>query len=165
MSKEKETEKVEEQIEEPKIEEKPETLTVEALDEKIKELERKVKNKEEEAERVHKKLAKFEEDEKIRKQAEMTELEKLESRALDAEAKLQDLTIKEQKRSIAAEVGLPDVFALRIQGETPEELKADAQKLLDALPKPGKPIQPTNPGDNASSKKETDAERRQRLGI
>ena len=158
------TEKVEEVVEETK-EKKAEPVTAEALQAKLEELERTVQNKTEEAERVHKKLAKFEEDEKLRREAEMTELEKLEARAKDAEAKLQELNIKEQKRSIAAEVGLPDVFALRIQGETPEDMKADAEKLLGALPKPGKPLGATNPGDNASQKQETDAERRRRLGL
>lgn len=157
-------EKAEEVVEETKIT-KPESVTVEGLQKTLEELERTVQNKTEEAERVHKKLAKFEEDEKLRKEAEMTELEKLESRAKEAEAKLQELTIKETKRAIAAEIGLPEIFALRIHGETPEDMKADAQKLLDALPKPGRPINATNPGDNASPKQETDAERRLRLGL
>lgn len=76
--------------------------------------------------------------------------------AKEAEAKtlqqqLNELTHKQLQADIAAKVGLPSVLATRLQGNTPEELEADAKALLETLPKaeskqksPG--LHPTNPG-------------------
>jgi hypothetical protein len=57
------------------------------------------------------------------------------------------------------------VFADRLQGETPEELEADAKKILEALPKAPKQapaIGATNPGAGASQG-ETIAQQRARV--
>ena len=76
--------------------------------------------------------------------------------AKEAEAKtlqqqLNDLTHKQLQADIAAKVGLPSAFATRLQGNTAEELEADAKALLENLPKPEQKqkspgLHPTNPG-------------------
>ncbi|MFA5150964.1 MAG: hypothetical protein WC554_00245 [Clostridia bacterium] len=118
------------------------------------------------------KLSKFEEAERQRKEAEMTETEKLQLQISEKEksltqiqSELEQLKLNEKKREIAEEVGLPTLFALRIQGTTPEEMKADAMVLLGAIPKIKTTINATNPGNNSLSDKETDEERRKRLGL
>lgn len=72
-------------------------------------------------------LAKNAEWEKLAKQRE-DELNKVKA---DLAAK----ELAEKKRAIAEKVGLPAVFAERIQGNTDEELEADAKLILGALPK------------------------------
>lgn len=101
-------------------------------------------------------LAKNAEWEKLAKQRE-EELTK-------AKAELELKALAEKKRSIAEKVGLPPVFAGRIQGNTDEELEADAKAILDALPKDNKPKSPgpTNPGEGGLPK-ETDAQKYARL--
>lgn len=171
---EKETEKVEQEINEK--ENKPEMTekvkTAEELQEEINALSRSLANKTEEAQRVHKKLEDYEKAEENKRKAEMTEMEKLQDKIGETETalkqktdELEQMKLNEVKRGIAEEVGLPTPFALRIQGETPEDMKADAQALLDAMPKVKATIPSTIPGANAQHLKETDVERRQRLGL
>lgn len=123
-------------------------------------------DKEREANKTNKgaleKLAKFEEAEKKRIEAEMTEMEKMQKRAEEAESKWKEYETKENKRKIAQEVGLPLELADRIRGETPEEMKADAQTLLAVVPKAPK-ISATNPGQNATGQSETDEEALRRI--
>lgn len=118
------------------------------------------------------KLSKFEEAERQRKEAEMTEMEKLqlqisekEKSLMQIQSELEQLKLNEKKREIAEEVGLPTPFALRIQGTTPEEMKADAMVLLGAIPKIKTTLNATNPGGNALPNKETVEEQRKRLGL
>lgn len=123
-------------------------------------------DKEREANKTNKgaleKLAKFEEAEKKRTEAEMTEMEKMQKRAEEAESKWKEYETKENKRKIAQEVGLPLELADRIRGETPEEMKADAQTLLAVVPKAPK-ISATIPGQNATGQPETDEEALRRI--
>lgn len=80
----------------------------------------------------------------------MTETEKATKRAAELEAKLKAYERTEAQRKVAEKVGLPAALATRLQGETPEELEADAKALLETLPKPTKPapgINATNPGN------------------
>jgi predicted RNase H-like nuclease (RuvC/YqgF family) len=156
----------------PKIDEKSKPKTAEELQIEIDALNRSLANKTEEAQRVHKKLEDFETAEKQKKDAEMTEMEKLQASIVEKEndlkkttSELEQLKLNEKKREIAEEVGLPTLFALRIQGTTPEEMKADAMVLLGAIPKIKTTINATNPGNNSLSDKETDEERRKRLGL
>ena len=122
---------------------------------KLREFEKKSKTQE-------KKLLAYEEAEKQRKEADLSEAEKAKKRADEAESKLKELEIKEQRRTIAEEIGLPVEFADRIRGETPEDMKADAQAFLDKMPKVPK-ISTTNPGENANGRAETDIERLHRI--
>ncbi len=99
-----------------------------------------------------KRLEELEAEEAKRKEAAMTETEKATKRAAELEAKLKAYERTEAQRKVAEKVGLPAALATRLQGETPEELEADAKTLLETLPKPAKPapgIIPTNP-TNAS---------------
>lgn len=98
------------------------------------------------------KLEAFEKAEQERKQAEMTELEKLQAQLKDAQSQLERRALEDTKARIAKDVGLPDALAARIQGANEDEMKADAAKLLEALPKPSKnPVLATNPGAGAGA--------------
>ncbi len=125
--------------------------TVEELRAEYEKQQRTLTNKTEENTRIHKKLDGFEKAEDERKKAAMTETEKLKADLEAANKKLAEHNRTEQRRTIAAKVGLPLAFASRLQGETPEELEADAKSLLEALPKPPPEkklpnISATNPG-------------------
>jgi hypothetical protein len=122
--------------------------TIEKLRAEIKELKPKAKAAEE-----------LSAAEQKRKEAEMTELQKLQAELEKTKAEAKALQLKEMRRSAAAKVELPLVFADRLRGETPEELEADAKEILAALPKAPKPpaISPTSPGAGASQG-ETDAQ-------
>jgi multidrug efflux pump subunit AcrA (membrane-fusion protein) len=102
--------------------------------------------------------------EQKRKEAEMTELQKMQAQLEKAQADLKAAKLAELKRQAATEVELPLVFADRLIGETLDDLKEDAKKILAVLPKAPKPpkVEATNPGPGASTG-ETLAERRARV--
>jgi hypothetical protein len=139
----------------------PEAITPQQPAENVDELKRRISELNRESADRRKKLEAFEKAEADRKQAEMTEAERMKAKLAEAETAL----IEARKMAIAAKHGLPDVLADRLKGNTIEELEADAAKLMETLPKkaatqPG----PTNPGTQGAAK-ETDAERRKRLGL
>lgn len=138
--------------------------TVEELKARLEEAERRAKNKADEADRHFRKLAKFEQEEAKRKEAEMSELERANKHAQELEAQVKGLQFKTLQHEIAGRIGLPPVYADRIRGETPEEMEADAKVLMDALPKQkaAPNTGTTSPGTNASTG-ETEAEKRKRL--
>jgi len=120
-------------------------------------------------------LAKAEEE---RKKAEMSEIEKLqadyEAEKAEREKLLNEIAKRDaerernkMQREAAQKVELPLEFADRLKGETPEDMEADAKKLLEAMPTKPKPrVTSTNPAGGAGgSGGETDAERRIRLGL
>lgn len=119
-----------------------------------------------EAQSLRKRLLDFEEAEQKRQEKELSEAELLKKRLAEKDALLKDLTKKELQREVATKVGLPLNLASRLQGETADELEADAQALLGILPK-SQPqtskVNPTNPGQNASGNGETDAQRMSKL--
>lgn len=164
------TETVEKQLPETgeKKEEKQEVQapeTIESLKARLAEAERKAQNKAEEAERHYKKLAKFEAEETKRKEAEMTELQKAQAKAEEAERRAAKLEHEKLQNAAAVKVGIPAIFADRLKGETPEEMEADAQSILESIPKTNSKSSPgpvNNPGANGKQG-ETDAERRKRL--
>ena len=157
----KETEMVETQVETQVIDK---TETVEELKARLEEAERRAKNKSDEAERHFKKLAKFEQEEAKRKEAEMSELERANKHAQELETQVKALQFKTLQQEIAGRIGLPPVYADRIRGETPEDMEADAKLLMDALPKQkaAPNTGSTNPGEQAS-KEETRAQKLTRL--
>jgi len=110
-----------------------------------------------------KRLDELEAAETKRKEGEMSEVDKLTKRLTEAEAKLKAKERADAQRAVSEKVGLPLAFAERLQGETPEELEADAKKLLEALPKaPKQPnINPTNPG--GAERGETPEQARERI--
>jgi hypothetical protein len=116
-----------------------------------------------------KRLTELETAEAKRKEAEMTELQKLQAQLEATNKALHAKELAEARRAAADKVGLPAALANRLQGETPEELEADAQALLDTLPKPqptepAKPKSPgiVNPGANGSTQ-ETYAQQKARI--
>ncbi len=113
-----------------------------------------------------KKVAELEEAEKKRKEAEMTELQKAQAKLAELEGQLQTEKLARMRQEAATAAKLPAEFAERLKGETPEDLKADAEKVAETLKKiqkpGGPPVNPTNPNNN-SENGETDAQRRQFL--
>jgi FtsZ-binding cell division protein ZapB len=99
--------------------------------------------------------------EQKRREAEMTELQKLQSALEKTQAELKAAQLSQLKKDIAVKVELPLVFADRLHGETADELEADAKKILEALPKAPKPppVSPTSPGAGASQKETLDQQR------
>ena len=143
-----ETEQVEEKpnIEEEIVEQQEEDFDKERAMATIKNL----RKFEKEAKKLQDKIALYEQKDNERKLAEMSEIDRLKLEAQEAKSKLAELTLKEQKREIAHKLNLPEAFADRIKGDTPEEMEADAKGLFDALPKPGTSKSlVTNPGAQA----------------
>ena len=151
----------------PKVDPKVEPVkepTLEELKAKLAEAERHANNKTEEAERVHKKLEAFEKAEQAKKDAELSELDREKKARADLEVENKRLKTESLKQSIATKLGLPESLALRLQGETPEEIEKDAKEILETLPKKtAVNINATNPGAGAVVG-ETDDERGRRLG-
>jgi len=119
-----------------------------------------------EAAERRKKLEAFEKAEDERRKAELSETERLKQELAQSQAKLEAAQRTELQRSVADEVGLSHVFALRIQGADREAMLADAKAMLEALPKAaaGAPqLSATNP--SAATKGETDEQKRVRLGL
>lgn len=112
-----------------------------------------------------KQLEDYEKSEREREEAELSEMDKLKRRLAETEGELSSLRIMQVKRKVARDVGLPDVLAERLQGDTEDAIKEDAERLLATLPKTPKApaIQPTNPGANASAGVETAEQRRKRI--
>ena len=138
--------------------------TVEELMAENKKIAKALKDANFEAANRRKKLEAFEKAEEERKLAELSETERLKAELGKRDSELQELTTKQQQREAADKVGLPPIFADRIKGKTPEEMEADAQTLLEAMPK-GKAAPnagATSPGDQAITG-ETEAEKRKRL--
>lgn len=109
-----------------------------------------------------KRLDKLEAAEKDRLEADMSENDKLKAENQRLTAEIHKRDIVDAKRQIAAEVGLPPELAPRITGADEEEMRQDAEALLELLPKPEKDpkkdpkILPNNPitGQEAGETKE-----------
>jgi len=124
----------------------------------------KLREESKDAKKDAKRLAELEKGEQTRIDAEKSELQKAQDRAAQLEADLKLERIRILRRDAAEKTKLPAAFADRLQGETPEELEADALKLLEAMPKPVAPkLNTTNPGEPQTG--ESDADRRKRLGL
>ncbi len=109
-----------------------------------------------------KRLAALEAKEKERTDAELSELDKAKKHIAELEAEIKAQARRELQRKVAEKVKLPLVFADRIQGETEEEMEADAIALLAAMPAQVAPkLAPTNPSQPQTG--ETEAEKRKRL--
>jgi predicted nuclease with TOPRIM domain len=111
-----------------------------------------------------KKLEELEKAEQARKDAELSEMERLKKEAETLRLAAAEAQRTILQRDIAEEIGLPIVFAARIQGADREAMLADAKAMLEALPKAKPPAgSATNPGTAATG--ETDEQRRKRLGL
>lgn len=144
----------------------PTPETGESLDAQIKRMEAALKKANSEAAKYRKQAESFEQAEAKRKEAELSEMEKLQKRLAETEAEANRLKLESLRRQAAEKAGLPAALASRLQGATPEELEADAAALAETLPKSTKTppnVPPTNPGGNADGKAETDEQKRRRL--
>ena len=121
-------------------------------------------NKEQEAARHFKKLESFEQAEQAKKDAELSELDKEKKARVALEAENKKIKLDLLKQSTASKLGLPEILANRLQGETPEEIEADAKQLLETLPKKTSSASATNPGAGAQVVK-TDAEKLKEMGF
>lgn len=102
-----------------------------------------------------KKLAEYEAAEQKRKEAEMSELEKLQSQIKVQQEQIRAQATREMQRASADKYHLPAELVARLVGETAEEMEADAAKLAAALPKQAV-INPTNVSNGPT--KATDAQ-------
>lgn len=71
-------------------------------------------------------------------------------RIADTEAKLKAAEIAGIKREVAARHNMPAALANRLQGETAEDIEADAKELMAALPKPVAPNINSGTGNGAT---------------
>lgn len=146
----------------------PQTTAGKTLDEVLAENERiskALKDANKEAADRRKKLEAFEKAEQTRKDAELSESQRLQKENETLRAQAESANRQVLQRDIAAEIGLPSAFAGRIQGSDRDAMIEDAKAMLAALPKQGAPtISATNPG-GGQSRQETDDEKRKRLGL
>jgi chromosome segregation ATPase len=142
----------------------PKTETVESLKAQLETVAKALKEANNEAAKRRKRLDELEAEETKRKQDAMTESERIKAELEQTQKELKQTQRAILQRTVADETGLPAVFADRLRGETPDELRQDAEALLKSIPKQPKP-QPgtTNPGSGRAG--ETDAQRRVRLGL
>lgn len=149
---------------EVKAVEKTEAQEVKEQPQDLDALKRSLANKTEEADRLHKKIEKFELEAEEKRKAEMTEAQRLKEERDTFERQAKSLERAQRQRDAADKAGLPLMFAERLKGETPEELEADAKALLEAMPKaPAKQqgkIGNNAPGEKAVAGELTDDERR-----
>ena len=148
---------------EPQPPEPSKSLSLDEMKAELEKAQRALLNKTEETARIHKKLESLEKAEEERKKAAMTEAERLKAELEETRQQYAELKKAEQRRAAAEKVGLPLAFAPRLQGETPDELEADAKSLLEALPKAAQQktpaVAPTNPGSGASTRETVDQQR------
>ena len=104
--------------------------------EKLREIEKQAKKDKAELDRLK-------QEEQKRKDAELSEADRLKKELAQTQASLEAARLKELQRSVSDEVGLPAVFATRVQGADREAMLADAKALLAAIPK-GATAQPGN---------------------
>jgi hypothetical protein len=94
---------------------------------------RKLRDVEKQYKQEKKELERLKADEARRKEAEMSETEKLKARADRLEAELTQERSERLRLKVASKYNL-DALASRLKGETEEELEADAQELAKLLP-------------------------------
>ena len=87
----------------------------------------------------------------------MTELEKLTKKANELEAELRESKVREMRNKVGTQYKLPAEIAELLQGADETEMKAHADRLAKALPKPAS-LTPTNPAQGETTT--TDAQRR-----
>lgn len=123
---------------------------------KLRETESKFKKMTREMERIQ-------EEERKRKEAEMTDVEKYKAKAEELENALKLERTEKMRLKVSSKYQLPEKLAARLQGETEEEMEADAAELAKLLPKQKQAPQ-LQSNDVADGKKgETDAQKRARI--
>ncbi len=76
--------------------------------------------------------------------------EAAQQRIAETEARLKASEIASIKREVAGKLNMPQALANRLQGETLEEIEADAKELMAALPKPAAPNINSGTGNGAA---------------
>lgn len=76
--------------------------------------------------------------------------EAAQQRIAETEARLKSAEIASIKREVAGKLNMPQALANRLQGETLEEIEADAKELMAALPKPAAPNINSGTGNGAT---------------
>ena len=157
-----------EMVKEPEteqVEEAPEKEEEEFDKERAMATIKKLRKFEKDAGKLQKKIEEYEQKEIEDKKAKLTEIDRLKLEKQEAEQKLAELTLKEQRREAAKIAELPDEFVDRIQGNTPDEMIEDAKKMKAAIPIQKSNIGVTNPGPNATGQQETKEQTLRRLGL
>lgn len=140
----------------------PPPATGESAEDRIARMEAALKKANAEAAKYRKAAEAQEQAEQARKNAELSEMEKLKKQLAETAAEAAKLKRAELQRQAAEKHKLPAALATRLQGETLEELDADAEELAKTLPKANPTLPPTNPGAGGAPG-ETDAQKRVRL--
>lgn len=114
-------------------------------------------------------LEAIEAERKAQADAELSEMERLRKELAETKQRATALELSQRKAAIAAEAGLPPALANRLQGETDEEMRADAEAILALIPqatatKQPPQLKPTNMA-GASEVTETREQRLKRLGF
>ncbi|MEQ4566186.1 hypothetical protein [Paenarthrobacter sp. CAP02] len=94
--------------------------------------------------------------EKEREDAQLSEIEKAKRDADEAKIELEKLRSAKVRADIALELGLPAKWMGRLQGDTEDELRADAAEILADLNKPKKPAPDASQGARTSALSEED---------
>ena len=76
--------------------------------------------------------------------------EAAQQRIAETEARLKAAEIASIKREVAGKLNMPQALANRLQGETLEEIEADAKELMAAMPKPAAPNINSGTGNGAT---------------
>ncbi len=139
--------------------ETPNVETLESVKAELERVRKALKESNQDAASKRKKLETFEAEEQKRKEAEMTELQKIQAANEELSNKLKGFELAEMRRKAAEAAGLPSALAGRITGDTLEAMTEDAKQLAALIPKPN--IPPTNVG--AQEPRTTEAEQRARV--
>jgi len=94
--------------------------------------------------------------EKEREDAQLSEIDKAKRDADEAKIELEKLRSAKVRADIALELGLPAKWVGRLQGDTEDELRADAAEILADLNKPKKPAPDASQGARTSALSEDD---------
>lgn len=137
--------------------------TGKSVEQQIADMQAALKKANAEAAKYRKAAEALEQADKARADAELSEMERLKKQLDEIKAEADRLRRAELQRQAAEKHKLPASLATRLQGETLEELEADAEELAKTLPKPTTPVSPTNPGANGQPVEETDAQKKARL--
>lgn len=123
-----------------------------------------LRKEEKEWKRKERELNELKAKDEERKKADMTEAERYKKEAEELKAELARERVGRMRLQVAAEYNLPEALANRLQGESLEDMKADAEQLAKLLPKPKKENPTLNPTDISDGKKgETDQQKRNRI--
>lgn len=157
-----EEEEVEVPAEEADETEEPETVPEAHDPAKAKALIQKLREKEKAGDRAAKELEKLKKEKQEQADKELSEVERLKKRNTELESN--EIKFKRALlcQQVAVKFQLPSALANRLQGETLEEIEADAKTLLESLPAVKKPkaqnFDATNPAGGGQQTTGTDEE-------